>query len=77
MKNVWFDYLEISPHLLKLETNARILQGISADENVVIVVMNIMVNETQGKLNICIPAVTLDTMFKIKKCTKQKMSKAE
>lgn len=66
MKNVWNDYLEVSPRLLKLETNARILQGISADENVVIVVMNIMVNETQGKLNICIPAVTLDTMFKMK-----------
>lgn len=66
MKNVWIDYLEVAPRLLKLETNARILQGISADENVVIVVMNVMVNETQGKMNICIPAVTLDTMFKMK-----------
>lgn len=66
MKNIWNDYLEIAPRLLKLETNARILQGISADENVVIIVMNIMVNETQGKMNICIPAVTLDTMFKMK-----------
>lgn len=66
MKNVWLDYLEVAPRLLKLETNARILQGISADENVVIVVMNVMVNETQGKMNICIPAVTLDTMFKMK-----------
>ena len=66
MKNVWLDYLEVAPRLLKLETNARILQGISADENVVIVVMNITVNETQGKMNICIPAVTLDTMFKLK-----------
>lgn len=66
MKNVWTDYLEVAPRLLKLETNARILQGISADENVVIVVMNVMVNETQGKMNICIPAVTLDTMFKMK-----------
>lgn len=66
MKNVWIDYLEVTPRLMKLETNARILQGISADENVVIVVMNILVNETQGKLNVCIPAVTLDTMFKMK-----------
>ncbi len=66
MKNVWLDYLEVAPRLLKLETNARILQGISADENVVIVVMSVMVNETQGKMNICIPAVTLDTMFKLK-----------
>ncbi|MBR0597540.1 flagellar motor switch protein FliM [Sinanaerobacter chloroacetimidivorans] len=66
MKNVWFDYLEIQPRLMKLETNSRILQGISADENVVIVVMNILVNDTQGKINICIPAVTLDRLFKKK-----------
>lgn len=72
MKNVWFDYLEVKPRLMKLETNARILQGISADENVVIVVMNVMVNETQGKMNICIPAVTLDTMFKMKNAQSKK-----
>jgi len=66
MKNVWLDYLEVAPRLLKLETNARILQGISADENVVIVVMSVMVNDTQGKMNICIPDVTLDAMFKLK-----------
>ena len=75
MKNVWFDYLEIAPRLLKLETNARILQGISADENVVIVVMNIMVNETQGKLNLCIPATTLDMMFKMKNAQSKKNSR--
>jgi flagellar motor switch protein FliM len=72
MKNVWNDYLEIVPRLIKLETNARILQGIGADENVVIVVMNITVNETQGKMNLCIPAVTLDTMFKLKNAQSKK-----
>jgi flagellar motor switch protein FliM len=66
MKNVWFDYLEIAPRLMKIETNSRILQGIGADENVVIVVMSIKVNETQGKINICIPATTLDMLFKKK-----------
>ena len=72
MKNVWNDYLEIVPKLIKLETNARILQGIGADENVVIVVMNITVNETQGKMNLCIPAVTLDSMFKMKNAMSKK-----
>ena len=66
MKNVWFDYLEIAPRLMKIETNSRILQGVGADENVVIVVMSIKVNETQGKINICIPATTLDMLFKKK-----------
>lgn len=65
MRNSWFNYIEIRPKLIKIETNSRILQGISADENVVIVVMNIQINETQGKINICIPGITLDNMLKI------------
>ena len=64
MKNVWADHLEINPKLVKMETNSRILQGISADENVVIVVMMVTINETQGKLTLCIPADTLNIMFK-------------
>ena len=64
MKNVWVNYIEIAPKLVKLETNSRILQGISADENIVIVVMSIFINETQGKIITCIPAVTLDAIFK-------------
>jgi|LGVF01.2.fsa_nt_gb flagellar motor switch protein FliM len=66
MKNVWFDYLEITPHLMKIETNSRVLQGISADENVVIIVMNVVINNTSGKINVCIPATTLDMLFKKK-----------
>lgn len=78
MKNVWLDYLEISPRLTKIETNSRILQGIAPDENVVIVVMNILVNETQGKINICIPAVTLDILFKKKTAqTKRNLRKTD
>lgn len=78
MKNVWLDYLELAPRLTKIETNSRILQGIAPDENVVIVVMNILLNDTQGKINICIPAVTLDTLFKKKSAqTKRNMRKTD
>ncbi len=75
MKNVWADYIEVTPQLVKIETNSRILQGISADENIVIVVMSIMLNETQGKISICIPAVTLDTMFKKKNAQNKKSAR--
>lgn len=77
MKNIWMDYLEISPRLIKLETNSRILQGIGPDENVVIVVMNITVNETQGKLNLCLPVTTLDTIFKKKDEQSKKAKKGD
>ena len=77
MKNVWVDYLEVAPRMLKVETNARILQGISADENVVIVVMNFTLNETQGKMNICIPAATLENMFKLKNALGKKKERRD
>lgn len=78
MKNVWLDFLELTPKLVKLETNSRILQGVGADENVIIVVMNILVNDTYGKINICIPAVTLDTLFKKKNAqTKKNVRKTD
>ena len=78
MKNVWFDQVEMAPWLMKTETNSRIIQGISADENVVIIVMNFLLNETQGKLNICIPAITLDMLFKKKTIqSKKNMRKSD
>ena len=78
MKNVWFDQVEMAPWLMKTETNSRIIQGISADENVVIIVMNFLLNETQGKLNICIPAITLDMLFKKKMIqSKKNMRKSD
>jgi flagellar motor switch protein FliM len=74
MKNVWFDMVEMAPVLIKTETNARILQGINPDENVVIIVMNFLINETQSKLSICIPAVTMELLFK-KKASQNKKSR--
>ena len=77
MKNVWADYLEMTPTLMKIETNSRILQGIGPDENVVIVVMNIIINESQGKINICIPVTTLDDLFKKKEEQSKKIKRGD
>ncbi len=77
MKNVWFDQVDMSPRLIKMETNSRILQGISADENVVIIVMNFMINETQGKLNICIPAETVEMLLNRKAQENKKIRKSD
>ncbi|MDR1135003.1 MAG: FliM/FliN family flagellar motor switch protein [Clostridiales Family XIII bacterium] len=77
MRNVWFDYIEVSPRLTKLETNSRILQGISPDDNVVIVAMSITVNETQGRMNICIPASTLEMIFKMRAAQSKKNARKE
>jgi flagellar motor switch protein FliM len=67
----------VTPRLTKLETNARILQGISPDDNVVIVAMSITVNETQGRMNICIPASTLEVIFKMRAAQSKKNARRE
>lgn len=77
MKSVWFEYIEVTPRLIKLETNARILQGIAPDDNVVIVAMSVSVNDTQGRINICIPASTLDEVFKVRAALSKKNAKKE
>lgn len=77
MKNSWSDQVELNPRLIKMETNSRILQGINADENVVIIVMNFMINETQGKLNICIPAVTVEMLLNKKAMENKKTRKSD
>jgi flagellar motor switch protein FliM len=77
MRNVWFDYIEVTPRLIKLETNSRILQGIAPDDNVVIVAMTITVNETQGRMNICIPASTLEMIFKMRAAQSKKSTRKE
>jgi flagellar motor switch protein FliM len=77
MRNVWFDYIEVTPRLTKLETNSRILQGIAPDDNVVIVALSITVNETQGRMNICIPASTLEMIFKMRAAQSKKNSRRE
>jgi flagellar motor switch protein FliM len=77
MRNVWLEYIEVTPRMTKLETNSRILQGIAPDDNVVIVAMSITVNETQGRMNICIPAATLEMIFKMRAAMSKKNARKE
>lgn len=66
MKNVWFDYMDVSPRLMKLETSPSVLQRIGTDDNLVIIQMKVMVNDTEGYMQICIPTEIMDVLFKKK-----------
>lgn len=65
MKNAWQNYVEVVSELSSIETNARLLQTVSPDETVAIIIFNITLNnDLAGKMSICIPAETLEAVYK-------------
>lgn len=64
IKHSWSNYFSVDPTLNVIETNSRLIQTISADETVVIVVIEAVIDELKGTINICLPKTTLDIIFK-------------
>ncbi len=60
----WESTLEIETELSKIETNARFIQSINYNDTVVIIVLNVTLNQSSGKITICIPSSILDEIFK-------------
>ena len=64
MKNAWSNYYEIEHTLNMIETNSRMIQMIQPDESVAIVVVEIALKNLKGNVNICLPAASLEEIFK-------------
>lgn len=64
MGSTWESTLEIETELSKIETNSRFVQSINYNDTVVIVVLNVTVNQSSGKITICIPSTILDEIMK-------------
>lgn len=65
MKDGWANYLEMDFSIEKVETSHGLMQEIGMDEIVVIVVVEVMINDVVGKINICIPSTMLTNIFSI------------
>lgn len=64
MGSTWESTLEIETELTKIETNSRFIQSINYNDTVVIVVLNVALNQSSGKITVCIPSSILDEIFK-------------
>lgn len=64
LKDAWNNYFDIGFSMDSIETNPQMIQSIQPDESVAIVVLNITLNELQGNLNVCLPAGSLEELFK-------------
>lgn len=60
----WESTIEISTELAKIETNSRFIQSINYNDTVVIVVLNVKLNESIGKITLCIPSNIVSEIMK-------------
>lgn len=63
--DVWASHIKFDVVFDRVEENPSMFQGISVDETVVIIMLNIQMNEVTGGMNICIPGTLLFNMFDI------------
>lgn len=60
LREAWSGIIDIDPYLAEMEVNPQFLQMISPNETVVVISFNIVIGESSGMINICIPHVVLE-----------------
>lgn len=65
MRDAWANYIDMDHTMDGIETNSQMIQFIQPDESAAIVVIEVTLNDLKGNLNICLPASSLEEIFKI------------
>ena len=60
LREAWSGIIDIDPYLAEMEVTPQFLQMISPNETVVVISFNIIIGESSGMINICIPHVVLE-----------------
>ena len=59
----WKNVAEIHPRLERIETNSQFAQFISPSEMIAIITINIKVGDVEGRMNVCLPYMTLEDVM--------------
>jgi flagellar motor switch protein FliM len=59
----WENYVELKPHLEKIETNSRVVSSIAHEDTMIIAVLEVHVHEVKSIISVCIPALELDGLM--------------
>jgi flagellar motor switch protein FliM len=65
MQDAWANYVDVEHTMDGIETNSQLIQFIQPDESAAIVVIEVTLNELKGNINVCLPASSLEEVFKI------------
>ncbi|MGB9779305.1 flagellar motor switch protein FliM [Caldanaerobacter sp.] len=60
LQEPWSNIIELTPSLMRVETNSQFAQIISPNETVALCTLSVKINETEGILNFCMPHLTLE-----------------
>ncbi|MBQ8825735.1 MAG: flagellar motor switch protein FliM [Oscillospiraceae bacterium] len=62
-KEPWGTYIELNPTLTTIETNSRVMQSISPDDIVIIVMLEMEIRNVKNTISVCIPALGLESIM--------------
>ncbi|MDD3429634.1 MAG: flagellar motor switch protein FliM [Oscillospiraceae bacterium] len=60
IKDAWIDYLDVDVKMDNIETNPRLIQIYAPEDIVVIVSLSVKLQDCEGTISICIPAMGLE-----------------
>ncbi|WP_301108971.1 flagellar motor switch protein FliM [Sporosarcina sp.] len=63
LREAWSGLIDIDPYLAEMEVNPQFLQMISPNETVIVISFNIVIGESSGMINICIPHIVLEPII--------------
>ncbi len=63
LREPWKNVLEIHPRLERIETNSQFAQFISPSEMIAVVTINIKIGDVEGRMNVCLPYITLEDVM--------------
>lgn len=65
LKDAWANYVDVDHTMDGIETNPQLVQFIQPEESAAIVVIEVTLNDLKGNVNVCLPASSLEEIFKI------------
>lgn len=62
-KDAWVGFLNVEASLQQIETNPRLIQSMTMDQIVVIIVLDVTIGSVKGTINFCIPCINIETLI--------------
>jgi flagellar motor switch protein FliM len=63
MKDVWSPIMELYPVIEAKESSPNVVQIVAQNEIVIMIVMEIIIGQTSGMMNICYPVITIESLL--------------
>ena len=63
MKDVWSPIMELYPLIEAKESSPNVVQIVAQNEIVIMVVMEIIIGQTSGMMNICYPVISIESLL--------------